>query len=33
MSDEPHSMQTGAEPLLALYVWRGGQLNQKARLA
>ena len=33
MSDEPHSMQTGAQPLLALYVWRGGQLNQKARLA
>ena len=33
MSDEPHSMQTGTEPLLALYVWRGGQLNQKARLA
>jgi len=33
MSDEPHSMQTGAEPLLALYVWRGEQLNQKARLA
>jgi hypothetical protein len=33
VSDEPHSMQTGAEPLLALYVWRGGQLNQKARLA
>jgi hypothetical protein len=32
-SDEPHSMQTGAEPLLALYVWRGEQLNQKARLA
>ena len=33
MSDEPHSMQTGAQPLLALYVWRGEQLNQKARLA
>jgi hypothetical protein len=32
-SDEPHSMQTGAEPLLALYVWRGAQLNQRARLA
>jgi histidine ammonia-lyase len=31
-SDEPHSMQTGAEPLLALYLWRGGELNQKARL-
>jgi hypothetical protein len=31
-SDEPHAMQTGAEPLLALYVWRGGQLHQSARL-
>jgi len=31
-SDEPHAMQTGVEPLLALYVWRGVQLNQKARL-
>jgi len=31
-SDEPHSMQTGAEPLLALNVWRSEQLNQKARL-
>jgi hypothetical protein len=25
-------MQTGAEPLLALYVWRSEHLNQKARL-
>ncbi len=32
-SGEPHSMQTGAEPLLALYVWRSEQLNQRARLA
>jgi Dimethlysulfonioproprionate lyase len=31
-SDEPHSMQTGAEPLLALYIWRSEQLNQRARL-
>jgi hypothetical protein len=31
-SDEPHSMQTGTEPLLALYVWRSEHLNQKARL-
>jgi hypothetical protein len=31
-SDEPHSMQTGAEPLLALYIWRSEQLNQQARL-
>jgi mannose-6-phosphate isomerase-like protein (cupin superfamily) len=30
--NEPHAMRTGAEPLLALYVWRGEQLNQKARL-
>jgi len=31
-SEEPHSMQTGAEPLLAMYIWRSDQLNQKARL-
>ena len=31
-SDEPHSMQTGTEPLLALYLWRSEQLNQKAHL-
>lgn len=31
-SDEPHAMQTGAEPLLALYVWRSDQLDQRARL-
>jgi hypothetical protein len=31
-SDEPHSMQTGAQPLLALYIWRSERLNQKARL-
>ena len=31
-SEEPHSMQTGAEPLLALYIWRSAQLNQKARI-
>jgi hypothetical protein len=31
-SDEPHSMQTAAEPLLAMYIWRSEQLNQKARL-
>ncbi len=31
-SEEPHSMQTGAEPLLALYIWRSKQLNQKARI-
>ena len=31
-SDEAHSMHTGAEPLLALYAWRGARLNGKARL-
>jgi hypothetical protein len=31
-SDEPHAMQTGAEPLLALYVWRSEHLDQRARL-
>ena len=31
-SGEPHSMETGAEPLLALYVWRSERLNQEARL-
>jgi hypothetical protein len=31
-SDEPHSMQTGGEPLLALYVWRSERLNQQTRL-
>ena len=31
-SDEPHAMRTGTQPLLALYVWRGANLDQKARL-
>jgi hypothetical protein len=31
-SDEPHAMHTGAVPLLALYLWRGANLAQKARL-
>lgn len=30
--DEPHSMRTGAAPLLALYLWRSDNLAQKARL-
>jgi len=30
--DEPHAMRTGTQPLLALYVWRGANLDQKARL-
>jgi hypothetical protein len=29
---EPHAMRTGGTPLLALYVWRGADLGQKARL-
>jgi hypothetical protein len=29
---EPHAMRTGVDPLLALYLWRGGNLGQKARL-
>ena len=28
----PHAMRTGAEPLVALYLWRGGDLAQKSRL-
>ncbi|MEP6883663.1 MAG: dimethylsulfonioproprionate lyase family protein [Gammaproteobacteria bacterium] len=31
-SEEPHAMRTGADPLLALYVWRGADLEQKATL-
>jgi len=31
-SEEPHAMRTRAEPLLALYLWRG-DLAQKSRLA
>jgi hypothetical protein len=29
---EPHAMRTGAGPLLALYLWRGANLAQKAQL-
>lgn len=29
---QPHAMQTGAEPLLALYLWRGGNLVQKSEI-
>jgi len=32
-SEEPHAMRTNEEPLLAVYLWRGGDLAQKARLA
>ncbi len=28
----PHAMRTGTEPLLALYVWRGGDLAAKSRI-
>jgi len=31
-SDEPHAMRTAGQPLLALYLWRSANLNQKARL-
>jgi hypothetical protein len=30
--NEPHAMHTSAEPLLALYLWRSEQLDQKASL-
>ncbi len=28
----PHAMQTGAEPLIAMYLWRGGDLKQKSTI-
>ncbi|CAG0950207.1 MAG: transcriptional regulator [Rhizobiaceae bacterium] len=31
-SNVGHAMRTGAEPLLALYLWRGGPLAQKSTL-
>ena len=31
-SDEPHAMRTDARPLLALYLWRSANLNQKSRI-
>lgn len=30
-SEEVHAMRTGAQPLLALYLWRSDNLNQKSR--
>lgn len=27
-----HAMRTGKEPLLALYIWRGGPLAQKSTI-
>ena len=32
-SDAIHAMRTGQEPMLALYLWRGGGLDRSARLA
>lgn len=29
---EPHAIKTGPEPLLALYVWRGGDLAARSRI-
>jgi hypothetical protein len=31
-SEEPHAMRTGDEPLLAMYLWRSQDLDQRARL-
>ncbi len=31
-SNEPHAMRTGIQPLLALYLWRSENLDQKSRL-
>jgi hypothetical protein len=31
-SNEPHAMRTGNQPLLALYLWRSDNLDQKSRL-
>ncbi len=28
----PHAMRTGATPLLAVYLWRGGDLSQKSTI-
>jgi quercetin dioxygenase-like cupin family protein len=33
LSEEPHAMRTGEEPLLAMYLWRSTDLAQKARLS
>jgi hypothetical protein len=32
-SNVSHAMRTGGEPLLALYLWRGGDLAQKSTIA
>lgn len=31
-SNVAHAMRTGAEPLVALYLWRGGPLAQKSEI-
>ena len=31
-SNVSHAMRTGNEPLLALYLWRGGPLAQKSTI-
>lgn len=31
-SNVSHAMRTGDEPLLALYIWRGGPLAQKSTI-
>jgi len=31
-SEEPHAMRTGRQALLAVYLWRSANLNQKSRL-
>jgi len=31
-SDEPHAMRTSTQPLLAIYLWRSANLDQKAHL-
>ena len=28
----PHAMRTGKDPLIALYLWRGGDLKQKSKI-
>jgi Dimethlysulfonioproprionate lyase len=32
LSEEPHAMRTGEEPLMAMYLWRSANLSQEARL-
>jgi hypothetical protein len=32
LSEEPHAMRTGEEPLLAMYLWRSENLHQSAHL-